>query len=68
MKIKANGELFNEIYKYASRVTRLATIVQNDMEITPEEYQEWAKSGLLASNCIKEWMQKVAAHIRSNNE
>jgi hypothetical protein len=68
VKIPKNEALFTEIYEHACKVTRLAEIIQNDMEISVEEYQEWAKSGLFASNSIKEWMLKVSQHIKANNE
>ena len=66
MKIKSSEKLFSEIYEHACKVTRLAAMMQNDMEITKEQYVEWAKSGLDATKCIKEWMQKVAKHIKEN--
>ncbi len=66
MKIKADEKLFYEIYEHACKVTRLAGMMQNDMELTPEQYREWAIDGLNATKCIKEWMQKVAKHIKEN--
>jgi len=66
VKIKSNEELFNDIYHLAAKTTSLASIVQNDTEITPEDYKEWALMGTQCINDIKLWMQKVYKHIQEN--
>jgi len=69
MKIKSDEELFYEIYTYASRLTALAAIVQNDCELTTEEYKEWAQCGVKNINDIKDWMKRIYLHIqRCQNE
>ena len=68
MKIKSNEDLFNEIYHYAARVTHMAGLIQNDVEITQEEYNEWAKKGVNNLNDIKKWMMSVYKHIQETKE
>ena len=64
MKNKKNEELFYEVYHYAARVTKMAALIQNDQEITEEQYKEWAQLGVKNINDIKNWMKRVYLHIK----
>jgi hypothetical protein len=64
MKIKGNKELFYEIYRFAARVTSMGAIVQNDIEMTPEEYKEWAIRGLKNIDDIKDWILRTGKYIQ----
>jgi 3-methyladenine DNA glycosylase AlkD len=41
MKIKSNEKIFNEWKQLGMKISMLSSIVQNDMEISTEEYLEW---------------------------
>lgn len=41
MKIKSNEELFNEWQRLSLRLLHVRSIVQNDIESSPEEVREW---------------------------
>ena len=58
MKIRKNEKLFYEVYHYAARATQMAAIIQNDTEITQEQYKEWAILGLKNLDDIKDWIRR----------
>lgn len=64
MFVKSDEKLFNELYKIACRVTSLAGIIQNDQEVSQEQYIEWAKHGVQTIEDIKLWMQDVYKHTQ----
>lgn len=41
IKIKANEELFHKFHELGETLKGLSSIVQNDIEISQEQWQEW---------------------------
>jgi hypothetical protein len=61
--IKGNKFLFEEWHKLAIQVSGLAGIVQNDIEITNEDYEEWIKLAIKHSNKITELTNKTIQYV-----
>ena len=63
MRIKGNKQLFDKLRMITSDITTLNTIVQNDMEISEKEIEEWKK--LVATNIqeLWKWHKKVEKWI-----
>ena len=68
MKVKANKNLFNENKKIAHKFELLNAIVQNDMEITEEELNEFIAEIDEITQDIYHWGSKVVGHIVNCNK
>lgn len=63
-KVKANKELFDGIKESLRRMNvSLPSIVQNDMEISQEQYIEFFEIYEKYINQLDDWMIKVKHHI-----
>lgn len=66
VKIKADEKLFDEIKDILYRMnTYLPTIVQNDMEISGEEYLSYLDEYEKFINRLDDWLMKVKKHIKN---
>ena len=68
-KIKANEKLFDEIKELTRRMNlNLPSIIQNDMEISKERYNEFFDEYEKCINYLDDWMIKIKDHIKSTNK
>lgn len=62
-KVKADERLFNLFVSVSHGVRNLGAIVQNDYELTPEQYMQWAmhasNTRTLLDNLIKDTMNHI---------
>lgn len=61
--VTPNDNLFNEIGTLANHVRTLRSIVQNEMTLTREEFEEWNREAVNLQAGIERWRQNVISHV-----
>lgn len=67
MKIKSNEELFNEWQRLSLRLLHVRSIVQNDIESSPEEVKEWMDGARELKEDLTTLIQKTETYCLSGN-
>lgn len=64
LHIEADEELFNQWQFLARRVDSLAAIVQNDMTIPQNEFDEWLSWARMIDSQLSELTARTASHCQ----
>ena len=62
IRLKATEKLFNRYEGIGIQVRGLSAIVQNDMEITDEEFYDWREKAIDTKNLLEELIEDTFEH------
>lgn len=68
IKVKANEELFNQWRQIGHKITNLASIVQNDMEIEEKELAEWQQLYYEQTHLLKAIHSEIMTRLHYLND
>jgi hypothetical protein len=65
IKVEANKEIFDLWQSVSYGVRNLGSIVQNDMELTPEQYMQWVVHVSNTRTLFEALVKKTMDHIEA---